>query len=79
MLDLTDMLVYWPRPSWGQTDADLLSKVFEPNKAAWEAAGQWFVTVPAGVQNGAVYNGLGYDDPKNYSNPDGRLADGTVP
>ena len=79
MYDITDTEAYNPRPSWGQTDEDLLSGVFSPNKAAWVAAGQWFAEVPPRVQDGAVHTGGDYSDKASYLNPDGTTAEDPPP
>lgn len=74
--DVVDTAVFDPRPSWGKTDDALLTGMFKPNKAAWAAAGQWFVAVPAGVQAGAIHVGSDYGAASSYTNPDGTDGDG---
>lgn len=80
VLDMEDR-AYQPRPLLGcMTDQDLLSRLFEPNKAQWLADDEWFVAVPQGAQSGAVFIGAWPDDqndPKKYENPDGTYADGS--
>lgn len=79
VVDVVDTSVYEPRPEWGQTDEQLLGRIFAPNKDAWVEAGQWFVLVPLGVQNGAVHTGGDFMDPATYLNPDGSNGDGVMP
>ena len=67
---------YEPKPGWWVSDEAALDKMFAPNKDAWVAAGEWFVQVPGGVQNGATYTGNDYMDPANYLNPDGTNGNG---
>lgn len=74
MVDVFDPTAYEPRPDWGQTDEALLDRIFANSKAAWMAAGQWFVGVPAGVQDYAVHTGEDFCDPASYTNPDGTTA-----
>ena len=77
LVDLIDTSVYEPRPSWGQTDDALLSKIFEPNKDQWVADDEWFHQVPDACQPGATFLGEegcpeeDYLNPDNYINPDG--------
>jgi hypothetical protein len=79
MYDVVDTAKYDPRPAWGQTDAELLDRIFAPNKAEWVEAGVWFVEVCGGVQDGAVYSGGGYMLPASYLNPDGSDGNGDMP
>lgn len=74
MCDLVNTADYSPRPDWGQTDEALLEKIFAPNKAEWESANAWFVTVPDRMQ-GAVHAGSDFTDPASYLNPDGTTAE----
>jgi hypothetical protein len=82
---MTDMLdlasdAYQPRPLLGcTTDEELLSKLFAPNKESWVNAGQWFVEVTGGVQDGAVHTGTDFSDPVSYLNPDGSDGNGNFP
>ena len=79
MVDVIDTADYHPRPTWGQTDEELLSKLFEPNKAGWVADDEWFKQVPDGVQNGATFNGdeaADTMDATKYLNPDGTDGNG---
>lgn len=71
MVDVIDTSDYEPRPSWGQVDADLLDRIFAPNKITWVNANAWFVPTLDGVQDGAVHTGEDYSDPSSYINPDG--------
>lgn len=58
--DIVDMAVYTPRPSWGQTDDALLSKIFANHKDEWTAAGEWFFLLPDDtVTHWAIDNGDG--------------------
>lgn len=75
MMDVFNPAIYEPRPEWGQTDSDLMDRIFSNNKAAWVAAGVWFVAVPDRVQDGAVHTGSDYSDKASYLNPDGTTAE----
>lgn len=75
MVDVFDPSVYNPLPDWGRTDEELLDRIFSNNKAAWVAAGVWFVAVPDRVQDGAVHTGSDYSDKASYLNPDGTTAE----
>lgn len=72
LVDVLDAAIYEPRPSWGQTDDALLSRLFAPNKTQWLSDAEWFVAVPSGVQNGAFFVGKSGEemDPLKYINPD---------
>ena len=76
MMDIFDPGVYNLSPTWGQTDADLLDSIFENNKAAWVATGQWFVAAPNGVQNGAMHTGADFSDPRSHVNSDNTDGNG---
>ena len=52
-----------------------MDRIFSNNKAAWVAAGVWFVAVPDRVQDGAVHTGSDYSDKASYLNPDGTTAE----
>ena len=82
LVDVVDMGVaaYQPCPLLGcTTDDELLSKLFAPNKAQWVADDEWFVRVPAGVQNSAIFIGVAGEenDPSKYVNPDNTDGNGT--
>lgn len=79
LYDVIDTGDFSPSPSWGQTDADLLDRIFSPNKVAWVAAGQWFVSVLEGVQDGCIHTGSDWSDPASYINPDGTNGMGVTP
>lgn len=79
MYDVFDTATIEPRPPWGKTDDALLSRIFENQKAAWVKAGQWFVEVLQGVQDGAVHAGDDHLDPASYLNPDGSDGNGKLP
>lgn len=65
LVDVFDASVYEPRPSWGQTDDELLSRIFANHKSEWVNSGEWFIAVPDDVMpGGAVSNGDG-----TYANP----------
>ncbi len=52
IVDVVDPSVYSPRPDWGQTDEDLLNRIFE-------AVGGFaaFKEIPDHIENGAFDNG----------------------
>lgn len=67
---VVDTDAYDPRPSWGRTDADLLSRIFGNHQAEWTAAGTWFVEVSAEVVDGARLATNGDPlDPSAYAMP----------
>ena len=76
MYDTFNPDAYQPKPAWWTSDEAALDKMFAPNKAAWVAAGSWFVEVRQGVQDGAVYDGSGYMLGSAYRNPDNTDGDG---
>lgn len=80
VIDITS--AYPPLPILGcNTAMELLSKLFEPNKAQWVADDEWFEQVPQGVHSCATFIGTWPADQFNdraYVNPDGTYADGTV-
>ncbi len=78
MVDVFDAAIYEPRPAWGQTDANLLDHIFVNSKAVWVAVGQWFISICAGVQSGAVHRGDDFQDPTSYVNPGGTDANGNI-
>lgn len=69
MLDVFDPSIYSPRPSWGQTDAELMDRIFENHKQEWTDAGQWFVEVHESVIDGARFAGGDYMKAGNFENP----------
>lgn len=75
-VDVINAADYEPRPDWWTNDSVALDKIFAPNKAAWVAAGQWFVQVLRGVQDSAVHTGNDFSDPLSYVNPDGTDGNG---
>jgi hypothetical protein len=68
-----------PLPTWAAAPEEWLSVMFANQKSAWEAAGQWFVAVPGGVQPCAFHAGADFTDPLSYTNPDGSYGDGSFP
>lgn len=76
-MDVVDLAVYNPLPSWYTTDEAFLERIFSPQLVAqWKENGHWFVEVPPGVQDGAVFTGSDYSDPAAYVNPDNTDGNG---
>jgi hypothetical protein len=79
-IDVVDMAAYEPKPSWYTTDEAFLERIFSPQLVAqWRADGHWFIAVPDGVQDAAVFTGLDHADPAAYLNPDGSDGNGAFP
>lgn len=68
-----------PLPEWAATPEEWLAVMFANQKPAWEAAAQWFVAIPDGVQPCAFHTGGDFTDPLSYMNPDGSYGDGSFP
>jgi len=60
MIDV--VTVQTPLPPWAANDADWLSKMYG-------ATANQFVLIPDSIQPCAKYNGGGYGNPSNYTNP----------
>lgn len=69
MIDVFDPSIYNPRPSWGQTDAALMDRIFEHQKTEWIAAGTWFVAIADAVKDCATFSGGDYMDAGSFANP----------
>lgn len=77
MVDLFDTDDFATKPDWWTSDEAAMERIFGARLVEWQAAGQWFVQVPAGVKAGASHSGTDYADERSYINPDNTYADGT--
>ena len=60
LVDVVDVTAACPRlPLIGcETEQQLLSKLFEPNKTQWVADDEWFQIVPNDVESGDTFVGI---------------------